>query len=122
MNPTPPPKGGDYWEARTRREQFAAKLLELEYARQSGKVLDSDKVLALTMTAFSNVRTRLRRLGRSMAGVLQHRSASEIENLLNDAVDNALTALSDDVLRPADALPERDGPQPHPMPDASHGL
>ena len=92
--------GGDYWAARTVREHFAAKLLQLEFARESGKVLDADKVLQLTAGAFSNCRTRLRGMGKSLAPLLQHRNVGEIEKLLNDAIDGALETLSANVLSP----------------------
>jgi len=98
--------GGDYWAARTVREHFAAKLLQLEFARESGKVLDADKVLQLTAGAFSNCRTRLRGMGKSLAPLLQHRSVGEIEKLLNDAIDGALEALSANVLSPCVASQE----------------
>ena len=106
MDPSPHAKRGDYWQARTVREHFAAKLLQLEFARESGKVLDADKVLQLTAGAFSNCRTRLRGMGKSLAPLLQHRSVGEIEKLLNDAIDGALEALSANVLSPCVASQE----------------
>src|SRR5678815_888580 len=105
IEPTPRAKhGGDYWQARTVREHFAAKLLQLEYARESGKVLDADQVLQLTTAAFANCRLRLRSLPRSLAAILvAQKSPAAAEKLLASAIDDALLALSTDVLAPPSA-------------------
>jgi hypothetical protein len=97
------PTQNSYLEARAVSEHYKARLLKLEYETMQGKLLDADRVLELTTSAFANCRTRLRALPKSLAPLVQNRSLGEVERILSDAVDGALTALSTDVLAPSDA-------------------
>ena len=104
MKATPQAGHGEgYWQARTAREVFSAKLLQLEYARETGKLLDADKTLELVTSAFANCRIRLRSLPKSLAAVLANRTPAEVEAILCIAIDGALVTLSNDVLAPPGA-------------------
>ncbi|MFL6437472.1 MAG: hypothetical protein ACJ71Q_07830 [Terriglobales bacterium] len=88
----------NFLEARTIREQIKAKLDKLEYDRRTGKLVESEKVKEVAENAFKNVRDRLLILPRTLSAVLAGTSkASEAEQILTDAIFNALEGLSTDV-------------------------
>jgi hypothetical protein len=92
------PGSVSFLQARTAREQIKAKLDKLEYDRRTGKLVESEKVKEVAENAFKNVRDRLLILPRSLSAVLAGTSkASEAEQILTDAIFNALQGLSTDV-------------------------
>src|SRR5690348_9130979 len=74
-----------YLQARAVSENYKARLLKLEFEKQTGRLCDSDRVVEVATTAFSNCRTRLRSLGKSLAPLLQNRSVAEIVAIIDDA-------------------------------------
>lgn len=109
------PERDSYYQSRALRERYTAKMAKLEYEQATGRLVDADIVLEKVTQAFTNTRIRMRSVGRSLAPLLEHRNVGEIEKLLNEAIDNALESLSEDVLRPADATRATDDSEPHPL-------
>ena len=94
------PTPNSYLAARTFHETYKAKREKLLYEQLQGKVVDSDKILEAANSAFANCRVRMRGLAKSMAPILaSHTSPAEIEKIMADAIEGALTVLSDDVFK-----------------------
>ena len=117
MPVTPRQKHGrdSYLEARTRREIVAAEREQVLLDQLRGRLVDSDLVLAAATSAFRNCRQRLRGLARSLPPLLQGRSLSEIQQILEQAIDAALETLSVDVLSGTNASRETGDLQPSPV-------
>src|SRR4051812_24072212 len=93
----------NFLEARTIREQIKAKLDKLEYDRRTGKLVEAEKVKEAAESAFRNTRDRLLILPRSLSAVLAATSKpAEAEQILTDAIFNALQGLSNDIFAGGD--------------------
>jgi hypothetical protein len=87
-----------FLQARTVREQIKAKLDKLEYDRRTGKLVEAEKVKEAAESAFKNTRDRLLILPRSLSAALAATSKpAEAEQILTDAIFNALQGLSTNI-------------------------
>jgi hypothetical protein len=92
------PGSVSFLQARTVREQIKAKLDKLEYDRRTGKLVEAEKVKEAAESAFKNTRDRLLILPRSLSAALAATSKpAEAEQILTDAIFNALQGLSTDI-------------------------
>lgn len=97
---SPSSNPNSYLAARTFHETYKAKREKLLYEQLQGKLVDGDLVLEKASNAFQNCRVRMRGLAKSMAPILaSHTSPAEIEKIMADAIEGALTVLSDDVFK-----------------------
>ncbi len=93
--PHAPSSTGSLTAARARKADADAKIAELEYQERSRNLIRREEVLALHARVYANVRTRFRRLPRSLAPALAVLTApAEIEALVLEAVDQALADLA----------------------------
>ena len=94
--------GEELWskaDAETVKENYAARLKQLEYERESADVVTVDDAAVLVASEYAIVRNRLRRLGDDIAeGLTGLQSPAEIKAAIDAAVVDALTKLS--ILQP----------------------
>jgi hypothetical protein len=104
------PTRTSYLEARAVNEHYKAKTQKLVYEQMRGDVVDANLVLEQATAAFSNCRTRLLALPRSLAPVLAAQSSvATVERILADGITGALITLSIDIFAP-DAPKEKGDP------------
>jgi hypothetical protein len=93
-------------EARAEREHYAALAAKLDYEKATGELLPRDQVLEAERRKNANIRTRFRRLARSLAPVLaQTSSPGEVERVLLEEIDYQLRELASDPLGLAVEVP-----------------
>jgi hypothetical protein len=97
---------------RARYEAARAQIAELELARLTKALLPAAEVLEAERRKNANIRSRFRRLARSLAPLL-HRTTSpaEVEQLLLGYIDLELSELTRDPLGAEDAPPATPEPQ-----------
>ncbi|MBY3175635.1 hypothetical protein HFO27_13440 [Rhizobium leguminosarum] len=82
-------------DAETVKENYAARLKQLEYDRESSAVVTIDDAATIIAGEFGLVRDRLRQLGAEISpGLADLTSAAEIKAAIDAAVIEALTDLS----------------------------
>lgn len=82
-------------EAERIKENYAARLKRVEYDRRSAEVADVDDVVAVIVSEYANIRSRLSRIGEDLAPRLAGmRDASEIKAVIDAEMIAALEELS----------------------------
>lgn len=93
--------GGELWskaDAERVKENYAARLKQLEYDRESGKVVEVDDVVVAVASEYAVVRNRLLGIGAKLAPDLATlQSASEIMALIDEEITEALNELTVDM-------------------------
>jgi hypothetical protein len=85
--------------AKAMRENFQAKIAELDYEKQIGNLLPREQVVIAEQRKNANIRTQFRKLARSVAPMLSRVSdPAEVENLLREEIDVVLNQLARDPL------------------------
>lgn len=93
--PTPAVDGYGYQEARAERERWQARLAQLEYERESGKLMAADDVASTVAAATTTLRSRLESLPDTLAPQLAAISdEGALRALLADAIEHALDEVS----------------------------
>jgi hypothetical protein len=111
--PVPP----SYNAARTRRELAQAEITELELEQKKGELLPAAAVLEAERRKNSNLRTRFRRLARSVAAeVARLTDPAEVEDALLRQIDQVLTELAVD---PLGRVASTEYPVPSPLQTSS---
>ena len=84
-------------KARAKRETYKAQMAELEYRKASGQLLDADVVAATWVNQVGIAKGRLLSLPARLAPmVLNLKDLRAIEQVIRDAIHEALTELSAD--------------------------
>jgi hypothetical protein len=85
--------------ARAEREEWQAKLAQLDYEERCKRLLPADQVIAAQQRQNANFRSQLRKLARHAAPLVQRqRTPSEIEAVLLEQVDQLLETFARDPL------------------------
>lgn len=79
--------------ARLAEKTFQAKLRELEYKEASGELIPRDDVQADAERTGAEVRERLMSVPPRVAGLCEGKTAREIERIIEEAINEALSAL-----------------------------
>lgn len=82
-----------YNRARLAEKTYQAKLRELEYKEASGELIPRDDVEADAERTGAEVRERLMSVPPRVAGVCEGKTAREIERIIEEAINEALSAL-----------------------------
>lgn len=82
-----------YNRARLAEKTYQAKLRELEYKEASGELIPRDDVEADAERTGAEVRERLMSVPPRVAGLCEGKSAREIERIIEEAINEALSAL-----------------------------
>jgi hypothetical protein len=102
-------------QSRARGEHYKAELARIEFERMSRILIPADEVLKAEQQKNANVRTRFRRLARSVAPLLARLTQpAEIELTLGEEIDRLLRELAAD---PLGMQPEPEPPAPSPAID-----
>ena len=80
-------------KARLAEKTYQAKLKELEYKLKHGELVERDKVEADAQATGSLVREQLMSIPVRFSGLCEGRTARDIEEILEDAINDALKAL-----------------------------
>lgn len=103
-NPSDDPQDADsegLWskaEAERRKENYAARLKELQFARESGLVVDIDDVVVAVAHEYAIVRNKLLDVGTKVAPRVRGlQSAEEIKAIIDARINEALKELALDV-------------------------
>lgn len=81
-------------DAETVKENYAARLKQLEYDRESAKVVEIDDVVVAVASEYSVVRDRVRQISAVASSLVLLKSAEEIKAAIDAAVIEALADLS----------------------------
>lgn len=82
-----------YNRARTAEKTYQAKLRELEYKEASGQLIPVEDVRADAQKTGAEVRERLMSMPPRLAGMCEGRPAREIERIIAEGINEALSAL-----------------------------
>lgn len=82
-----------YSRARLAKETFIAKLKELEYKEAEGRLIKIEDVRRDAQRSGAEVRERLFGIPSRVAGVCEGKPAREIERIIDEAINDALSAL-----------------------------
>lgn len=80
-------------KARLAEKTYQAKLKELEYKLKNGDLVESDKVRADAQATAALVRERLMSIPVRISGLCEGRTARDIEEIFEDAINDALKSL-----------------------------
>lgn len=78
-------------KARLAEKTYQAKLKEIEYKLKKGELIESEKVRADAHATASALRSRLASIPVRISGLCEGRPAREIEEIIEDAINDALT-------------------------------
>ena len=95
----PRTSGPDYQTSRAIREAYAARLAKLEYEERSGKLISKNEVDVKTFQLARQLRERIQQIPRKVApqivaAVVANPDPREVEELLDEAIREALEQLS----------------------------
>lgn len=78
-------------KARLAEKTYQAKLKEIEYRLRKGELVESEKVSQDAQAVASALRERLMSISVRISGLCEGRTAREIEEIFDDAINDALT-------------------------------
>ncbi len=78
-------------KARLAKETYLAKLKEIEYRLKKGELIEAEEVKADAQAVASALRERLASIPVRISGLCEGRPAREIEEIIEDAINDALT-------------------------------
>ena len=87
----------DIGELRKRKLRAETIIVELDAAKARGQVGDLDEFERQVTAASIEIRTRLRHMADRVAPMVAGLNVSEVKRILREEVDQALTALADDL-------------------------
>ena len=80
-------------KARLAEKTYQAKLKELEYKLKRGEIVEREKVVADAQAVGAFLREQFMSIPVRYSGLLEGRTARDIEEILEDAINDALKAL-----------------------------
>ena len=80
-------------KARLAEKTYQAKLKEIEYKLKRGDLIESEKVIADAQATAALVRERLMSIPVRVSGLCEGRTARDIEEILEDAINDVLKSL-----------------------------